>query len=259
MFSKSVISQSFSQAAVSYDKVANLQREMGTRLLSLVPEGRYSTVLDLGCGTGYFNALLQEQLEPGQLLGLDLAEGMIGTAKRAKRSLASSWCCADAEYLPLKDGTCSLIYSNLVLQWCNDLSRVFDEASRVLADNGWFVFSSLGPDTLFELKCSWQQADDYVHVNQFTAKEEIVLAAEEAGFDCQSQSEKIVMGYQQVRDLSATLKSLGAGNMNHGRRKGLMGRRSVQKMLQHYESYRDEKGILPATYEAYYFLLRKMK
>lgn len=259
MFSKSAVSQSFSLAAKSYDGVADLQRQMGGQLLAKIPDGEYSTILDLGCGTGHFGSRLKERYAPDLLIGMDLAEGMLAVARQGEGAPASGWCCADAEYLPLQGNSCSLIFSNLVLQWCNDLPRVFAEAHRVLAADGCFVFSSLGPATLCELKEAWQQVDDYVHVNQFVDKQQIAEAATDAGFECYNYDEKIVVGYSQVKDLTRTLKSLGANNINQARPKGLTGRHNLQKMLDYYEHFRDEQGVLPATYEAYYFLLRKMK
>jgi len=167
------------------------------------------------------------------------------------------WCCADAESLPLHDGSLSMIFSNLALQWCSDLSKIMAEAMRVLQPGGCLAFSTLGPQTLCELKTAWQQVDDYVHVNHFLDLQEIQSAINAVGFIGTAQEEQIIAQYQQLRGLTGELKSLGAHNLNRGRPVGLTGRNSIQKLLQAYEGYRDDQGMLPATYQIYYFVLNK--
>lgn len=251
------IAHSFSQAATSYDAVAGLQRRIGHRLLGLVPERSRRTVLDLGCGTGYFAPHLQDMFQAEQILGLDMAQGMIDYAKRQSDLPNMGWCCADAESLPLHDGSLSMIFSNLALQWCSDLSKIMAEAMRVLQPGGCLAFSTLGPQTLCELKTAWQQVDDYVHVNHFLDLQEIQSAINAVGFIGTAQEEQIIAQYQQLRGLTGELKSLGAHNLNRGRPVGLTGRNSIQKLLQAYEGYRDDQGMLPATYQIYYFVLNK--
>ena len=60
--------------------------------------------------------------------------------------------CADAYALPLAAGSVDLVYSSLMLQWCDRPDRVFDQLARVLKPAGVFVFASFGPDTLHELR-----------------------------------------------------------------------------------------------------------
>ena len=66
---------------------------------------------------------------------------------------------ADAEQLPLRDASVDLVYSNVALQWCNDLEGVFREINRVLRPGGLLMFTTFGPDTLSELRVSWAAAD----------------------------------------------------------------------------------------------------
>lgn len=254
---KTDIAHSFSHAAASYDAVAGLQRQIGEYLLSLIPDQPYATVLDLGCGTGHFSALLEQQLSAGQVLGLDIAEGMLAYAGKQPDRVALAWCCGDAEQLPLADSSVSLVFSNLALQWCPDLGCVFEEAMRVLTPGGRLVFSTLGPDTLYELKSAWQRVDGYVHVNSFIPLSEVELAASRAGFCYRSQEQRIVMKYKHVLELARELKSLGAHNLNAGRPTGLTGRKRLQQLQEHYESYRDSSGMLPATYQTFYLSMTK--
>lgn len=254
---KSDVAHSFSHSAASYDAAAELQRRIGDNLLSMVPVQVYGVAVDLGCGTGHFSTLLKQQLVVGQVLGLDIAEGMLSYAESQAGRSGLSWCCGDAEQLPLADGSVSLLFSNLALQWCADLQAVFNEAMRVLAPGGRLLFSTLGPDTLYELKSAWKKVDGYVHVNNFVSLSEVEATATRTGFNCHSKEQRVVMEYRHVLQLARELKALGAHNLNAGRPAGLTGRRRLLQLQEHYEPFRNSRGMLPATYQTYYLSMSK--
>ena len=97
---KAAVAKSFSRAAASYDAVAELQRDVGDKLLAKVPVGRYPNVLDLGCGTGYFTARLAQHAAAETIAGLDIAEGMIAHCRSRATPANALWYRGDAEQLP---------------------------------------------------------------------------------------------------------------------------------------------------------------
>ena len=115
----------------------------------------------------------------------------------------------------------------------------------------------VGPDTLRELRSAWQQVDGFVHVNRFINAEQVTRAALNAGFAGECWQEDVVMRYQELRQLTAELKALGAHNINSGRPKGLTGRQRIEKLKAGYEAFRHDEGWLPASYEVYYLRLEK--
>ena len=115
--------------------------------------------------------------------------------------------CGDAERLPLADGSIDLILSNLMLQWC-DPDRVFAEFRRVLAPNGLLTFTTLGPDTLKELRSAWGQVDSHTHVNQFIDMHDIGDSLVRNGFAAPVLDvERYTLSYLDVRKLAADLKA----------------------------------------------------
>ena len=56
--------------------------------------------------------------------------------------------CADALRLPFAEASADIVFSSLMLQWCDDLLIAFREVRRVLKPGGLFIFSTFGPDTL---------------------------------------------------------------------------------------------------------------
>lgn len=256
---KDDVAQSFSRAAQQYDSVAQLQRDVGNALLTRLDEQALepSDVLDLGSGTGYFCPALKERFPRANYLGLDLAEGMARYA-RERFSQSAHWLVADAEALPLAAGSVDLVFSSLALQWCYRPELLYAELARVLRPGGRCVFTSLGPQTLHELRSAWAAVDQHQHVNEFLPMETLVESASQVpGVRLQLDARPYRMEYQQVRQLLNELKTLGAHNVNRHRPSGLTGRRALQGMLRAYETWR-ENDLLPASYEVYFGTLEKL-
>ena len=253
---KRQVAASFSRAAASYDSVAELQRDVGSQLLSRLPSdfvpGRW---LDLGCGTGHFSRVLGERFPAGHGVALDIAEGMLDHARPLGG--ATHFIAGDAERLPLQDSTCDLIFSSLAVQWCADFAAVLSEAHRVLKPGGKFAFASLCVGTLFELRDSWRQVDGMVHVNRFREFGVYQQLCVASGLQVASlQTRPHVLHYPDVRSLTHELKALGAHNLNPGRPGGLTGRARILGLVEAYEQFRQAQG-LPATYQVVYAVLEK--
>ncbi|UTW14187.1 malonyl-ACP O-methyltransferase BioC [Marinobacterium rhizophilum] len=259
LLNKHRIAESFSRAALTYDAAAELQRQIGHRLLDALPATEAARVMDLGSGTGYFTPLLRQRFVSSQLVSLDLAQGMLAYARAHRPDPAAVWVCGDAEALPLADNSLDLIFSSLAIQWCERPERLFAEIKRVLRPGGRFVVATLGPGTLHELRDAWAQVDGDMHVNRFVPRQQL-LAALPPGLKLQDfRTEQRVLRYAQLRQLTAELKGIGAHNMNQGQATGLTGKARVQAFKAAYERHRDPDGLLPATYEVYYLELEKLQ
>jgi len=259
---KRLIRQSFDAAAMRYDDVAVLQREVGHRLVDHLEPVKLSPgmILDIGAGTGYVSQALTMKYKGARILSLDIAPVMLQVA-RSKESWKDKWfgdrgyICGDAEYLPVADNSMDLIFSNLTVQWCGELDRVFAECKRVLKPGGLLMFSTFGPDTLKELRESWQKADiknESVHVNDFLDMHDVGDALVRAGLSGPVMDvENFTLTYPDVYGLMRELKALGAHNVADNRRHSLTGKSRLKEMVAAYELYR-ANGVLPATYEVVY-------
>lgn len=260
---KKKVAQSFGRAAPTYDTVAQLQRDVGKHLLQYAPVQLTSNaiVIDLGSGTGFFSRQLAARFEPANVIGLDIAEGMLRFSRQQAQQQTSSrqikWLCADAESLPLADQSVDFIFSSLVIQWCSNLLQLLRELARVLKPGGQLVVATLGPNTLHELKSAWQRADNYVHVNQFQPQDSLRFAAVAANLAIDHFAvEQRVIYFDRLTELTRELKALGAHNINSGKPEGLTGRSRIAAFKNAYEQYREERG-LPATYEVFYLSVHK--
>ena len=253
---KKKIADSFSKAAKTYDKAALLQKRVADKLLHLVPEVD-GTIVDLGCGTGYCTQHIQKQGR--NVIGIDIAEGML---QQVNKKTDASWVAADIEALPIAVESINGFISSLSIQWCDSLARVFSQVYAALAPGGYFLFSTLGPVTLNELSKAWEIADSgknsHVHVNEFEPSEVVENSFLDAQFSIEIfLREEQVIEYDQVMELMRELKSIGAHNVNEGRNPGLTGKGRIVALANAYESFRNSAGKIPATYEVYYYLLRK--
>ena len=239
--------RSFDRAASSYDQAAALQRRVADRLLNL-SSGAPARILDAGSGTGYGTAGLAQRFPAADLFALDLAPGMLRATRT--RMPAVPLVCADVQSLPLAAASVDLLWSSLMLQWCNRTDLAFAEAQRCLCGHGHFVFSTFGPATLRELRDSF--ADGHTHVSRFPAADALRSQLSAAGFaEVHIEAQQEVLHYADVRSLMLELKAIGAHNATAGRSRGLTGKRGWQAMLANYETRRVAEG-LPATYELFY-------
>ena len=253
---KAWLRRSFDRASATYDAAAVLQTEVRNLLLERLQLTDLSPrlVIDAGAGTGHAGRALKHRYPRAQVLAVDSSFGMLRAAARQqtwRRPFARL--CADAERLPLPDASVDLIVSNFMLQW-SDLDAVLAEFHRVLAPRGFLTFTTLGPDTLRELRTSWTQAgsdhaDCHPRVSRFFDMHDIGDALVRAGFAAPVLDvERYTLTYSDVRHLAADLQAVGARNATTGRLKGLTGPRKFAAMQSAYEAFRVD-GRLPATYE----------
>lgn len=250
------IARSFGSASESYDISARLQRYSGKNLMPWLPNRNDLTVVDLGSGTGFFTDILASRYH--HVIGLDISTQMLKFAKQ-NRDESISWIGADAYKLPFASGSIDLIYSNLMIQWCEALPLLKAEIIRVLKPGGLFIFSTLVDGTLFELKSSWAQVDDDKHVIDFKTEQELtaIFNAEDAKL-IEYSNKDIVLEYENVLHLAKELKGLGANHVPTKQAKGLAGKDKWQKMMLSYQDFLEPSGIYPATYKVFSGLMVKL-
>jgi len=246
---------SFERASGSYEAAASLQARVAAELLQRLELLRFSpgVVLDLGSGTGRITRELKRRYPRARVIALDIAPGMLREARRHQRPWRRfDRVCGDALRLPLRDGSIDLIFSNLMLQWCEPLAAALSEARRVLAPGGFLSFSTFGPATLYELRTAWAEADGYNHVNHFPDMHELGDGLVRAGLmEPVLDADRFEVGYLDVLTLMRDLKAIGAHNVTAGRPRALAGRERLTRVQRAYEAFRRDEG-LPATYEVIY-------
>jgi len=258
---KKLMRQAFSKAAQNYDATAVMQREVCTRMLERLEIIKLQPlrILDAGSGTGWGTRQLAQRYPAAQVVALDIAIGML----QAARGTSGWWqklfggnkqtqVCADIESLPVAASSVEMIWSNLAVQWCNDLPATFTELHRVLKVDGLLMFSTFGPDTLKELRIAFNGVDEHNHLNRFADMHDIGDMLMHSGFaEPVMEMENITLTYNDVRAVLQDLKTIGAHNATAGRSRGLMGKQAWARLVENYERLRKD-GKLPATFEVVY-------
>ena len=266
VFDARQVRRAFSRSAASYEAAAALQHAVEARLLEsldylddpALARAPPRRVLDLGSGTGRASRAMQARWPKAEVVSLDLALPMLREGRAAARPggwLANPFArrplpvCADARALPLADTSVDVLFSNLCLQWVEDLDAVLAGFRRVLKPHGLLLFSTFGPATLWELREAFAQADDVPHVSPFADIAGVGDALVRAGFHqpvLDREDERT--HYPDLPALMRELRAIGATNALASRRHTLTGRTRFRVAAEAYEAQREAHG-LPASWE----------
>jgi malonyl-CoA O-methyltransferase len=245
------LARAFNRAGAGYDEAAWLQQRARSELLERLEYFRLTPqmVLDVGAGTCQASGALARRFTHARVLAIDLAWGMLAAAPRARWRARYARICADASALPLPAGSADLVFSNLMLQWCDRPGLLLAELARVLKPGGVLVFSSFGPASLQELREAWSTVDAGAHVSEFADLPQLGDALMMTGFvEPVLDTERVQRHYADAYALMRELKHIGAHNAARERSRGLTGRHRMARMISAYERLRTSAG-LPATYE----------
>ncbi len=257
------VARAFGRASAQYDAAARLQAEVRAELLERL--GHFAlapaVILDAGAGTAPAAAQLARRFPQAVVVAFDLAHGMLAQAASRlglrDRAFGGRFghpferVCGDVHRLPFTSGSVQLVFSNLMLQWSDDLDAALREIRRVLAPGGLFTFTSFGPDTLRELREAWAQVDGEAHVNPFVDMHDLGSALARAGFaEPVLDVDRHRLDYADPLELMRGLQRIGARNALAGRPRGLTGRRRLAALQQAYRNaHTRADGRVTATWE----------
>lgn len=263
VFDHERIKRSFSRSAGTYAAAAQLQRTAQDRLLEslqyrddpslalLSP----AVVVDLGTGLGQAAVAMQQRWPKAHVLALDIALPMLrahplparGWGWRAKP--APRRICADARALPLADASVDVVFSNLCVQWIEDLPALLAGLRGIMKPQGLLLFTTFGPQTLMELRDAFAMADAAPHVSPFASIAQIGDALTLAGFRNPVLDRDLYREHRpDMRRVMEHLRALGATNALTARRAALTGKARFTRANDAYEALREVDG-LPVTWE----------
>jgi malonyl-CoA O-methyltransferase len=240
--------------AEKYIDSAIVQKEIINRLMQRLSFFNLSPrkVIDIGSGVGLSTKKLMELHSKSDFSMLDnsiksLEENIIKKDNVFK-------VCADYTKIPYESNTFDFVFSSSALHWELDIHSSFKEIFRILKPGGLLLFSTYGPDTLIELRSAWAQVDNNKHVNDFYDMHDIGDLMLNLNFiDSVVDTEKIIIQYENIRQLQKDLKNIGSKVLpGEDKSKSLSGTSGMKSMYREYDNFRSESGDLPATYEVIY-------
>jgi malonyl-CoA O-methyltransferase len=169
MFSVDVMRKNMNRAASSFDSAAVLYHEVADRLLERLDYIKIDpkSVLDVGSKTGRVLGELSKRYSGKCVYGYEPAAAMLNRIHGANPSLNAPLICGDYDLFPLQSEIVDVIFSNLSFHLSADIDKTIQECHRLLKPGGLLLFSTLGPDTLKELRQSFNQYDPLPHVHDF--------------------------------------------------------------------------------------------
>lgn len=255
---KDRVARQFSRAAHTYDQAAEVQVDIAVDAMDLLREN-YTSLLDIGCGTGRVSKLLRARCD--NLIAMDLAEGMLAYAAQKYSQLDNntkiSWLLADAEDLPLQDNSMQAVFSTMALQWCQNIEQVCQEVYRVLKPNSHAVLAILCDGSMQELQQSWRAIDSHRHVNQFYSQKKLQSVAQNAGFTVQSHEQAYQSWHHNVRDVLGSIKAIGANVVTETGNHAPISRQMLHELQECYALEYACQGKLPLTYQVCFLQLFK--
>jgi len=221
--------------------------ELGERLSAVLR--RFDTAVDLGTPTDAARRVLAASEKIGTIIAADFA------ATRLDNSFLRVT--ADEETLPFADGSLDLVVSALALQFVNDLPGALIQMRRALKPDGLLMAALIGGESLAELRAAFAAAESEVEggisprVAPFADVRELGALLQRAGFALPVvDNERLTTRYDSAFALMHDLRSMGATNVQHERRRTPLRRATLERMAALYaERFADTDGRVRATFE----------
>lgn len=256
LLSKATLKRHFNRAAKSYAQSAVLQREVLQRLIARFDFMKMnpSSILDCGARCGMSTQVLRERFPKAKVVAYDYGEGFLNQFQKSWYQRHSPRVCGDYTNLAFRDRQFDVVFSNLTLHWANDLKQILQEFYRILKPHGLLLFSTVGPDTLKELRASFADESSAIHIHSFVDMHDIGdLLIKTHFLDPVMDMEYLQIRYDSVSHLVNDLKATGATNARLDRRNGLMGKTKWQAVHDTYQArWSLIDGVIPATVEIIY-------
>lgn len=212
MITSQLIAHRFKKSHAHYDGNASVQQKLAQELIAVINNHslakHHSSVLEIGCGTGYLTKQFLQAFGCDALYLNDLYDDIKNNEIYQQNT---TYLIGDIQELDLSTMYFDLILSSSVLQWIYPLDKLLKKLYQQLNDNGYLLFSSFLKDNLWQIKKLTGQGLDYDDVNAL--KERL----SNAGFEilyCQEQHHELL--FDTPYDVLKHLKHTGVTANNTG-------------------------------------------
>jgi len=138
----------WSKVARDYDRVVDLQIGPRTREMvrqRLAREGRLGDVAELGCGSGFYTAVLAEKADT--VVATDIAPGMLELARERVAAPNVRFQAEDCQRTSLPDAAFDTVFMSLLIHFTEPPTTVA-EIRRLLKSGGRLIIANLDPRAL---------------------------------------------------------------------------------------------------------------
>ena len=140
--------------ATAYHRVSGPQVSWGKKVLAGLKLRGDEFLMDAGCGTGRLTTDLLQALPQGRVVGVDLSQNMLATARDQLQPQFGNrvhFVVADLQDLPF-ERTFDGIFSTAAFHWVPDHARLFRSLVHALRPGGWLRAQCGGGPNLARLR-----------------------------------------------------------------------------------------------------------
>lgn len=252
------IRDAFSSAAMQYDALTSLHKEIGKELVKkVVNVDQCDKILDVGMGTGKVTKRLTFYFPDSLVCGMDFSSGMIEKARQEYEPYKIVQ--AHAAHLPFKENSFDVVVSNLAYQWVKPLDHAFKHVDELLNKGGVFYFTLFTDATLCELfesiEAAAKEQDKKISLNKLPTKDEVEQALQKADFkDYDFDYERIKVHFPDMMDLIKWVKDIGANALGY---EGYLGKDLLERASEIYAERFSGRFGIDATFEVTWVEVKK--
>lgn len=143
-----IIKKQFKKSIDVYEQHAVVQAIMADKLISALPLGDYTSILELGCGSGVLTRKLIQKVRFDKYYANDIVE----KSKVYIDKILQDYVFLGGNALRLQvNGKFNLIISNALFQWFDNLEKSLDYFKTFLNKDGIIAFTTFSPDNFKEI------------------------------------------------------------------------------------------------------------
>lgn len=188
------------RSAAAYEHfMGRWSRQLSRRFVEFAGLADDDCILDVGCGTGSLTGVLSESPGVRSIVGVDLAEVYLESARKKIRDPRVTFKTGDATSIPVADKSFDRSFAMLVLHFVPDAKKAVSEMRRVVRPGGvvaatvWDSLGGMPAQRLFwDAAATLGLADDKVlrdyYFRPMTRPNEMLAAWAEAGLQRVEQS-----------------------------------------------------------------------
>jgi malonyl-CoA O-methyltransferase len=213
----------FERAARTYPAHSRLESEVAARMAERLDYIRIEPQRILDAGSGPPRNALRRRYPRALTIALDFSLPMLPRPSLLRRLARGRTLgvCADLQKLPLADASVDLVWSNMALHWLSDPLPALREFRRVLSPGGLLMFSTLGPDSLRELRAAAGASRVHAFIDMHDLGDMLLAAGLAAPV---MDMEMLKLEYRDAGALLGDLRASGQANARADRPRGLAGR-----------------------------------
>lgn len=248
---KLLVEKRFTRSIKSYDQNACIQKKIAEELAQSLPSELIAGgILEVGCGTGLFSTLLRKKYPDRELLLNDLCEAVQPIIEE-KISSPFRFLHGDAENMPWPSDL-SLLASSSCIQWWQEPLRFIGQSARHLQEGGHLLFSTFGPQQMYEL------TEVMGGGLRYYSREELAQEMEEEGFqNIQTHERCYTLYFESLMALLLHLRHTGVNGTIHSTPLTASQLKELEKTYR--LRYGNEKGELALSYQAIFVSGQKSK